>query len=35
VPLAEIAAYVEARRAKGLAIDVKILLLLGGLLGAP
>ena len=30
VPLAEAAAYVEARRAEGFAIDVKLLLLLAG-----
>ena len=34
VPLAEIAAYIESKRAEGLVIDVKLLLLLGaGLLG--
>ncbi|WCT75367.1 NUDIX hydrolase [Sphingomonas naphthae] len=29
VPLAEIAAYIEAKRAEGMVIDVKLLLLLG------
>jgi ADP-ribose pyrophosphatase len=34
VPLADIAGFVEAKRAEGVTIDVKLLLLLGaGLLG--
>ena len=32
VPLGEVAAYVTARRAEGFAIDVRILVLLGGVL---
>lgn len=30
VPVADVAAYIEARRAEGMAIDVKLLLFLGG-----